>query len=153
MYYLLQPNRAIAHARSAAIARALNCGLRPGDVTKEWFGVVEHPVTGQAALEIPDGGQLPYRLKRKGEAERMVATLTTTERGQLVERAALERGGWFPVEREIDTAEVERIAPAPAPAPARFFTPLRLWLWALAALAGTTLGVVVYGVARMLGWL
>lgn len=81
MKYILYPTKSDAQARSAEIATSLGCGREPEDVTRYWFGVLEHPDTKEAAIEIPDAQE-----ENK---------LTGAEKTKLKLKDDLAKDGWF----------------------------------------------------------
>lgn len=81
MQYLIYNTKAAAQSRTAQIATNLGCGKNPADVTKYWFGVIEHPTNiPQSALMIPEGEE---------------DKLTTTERNALKSEDFMTQQGWF----------------------------------------------------------
>jgi hypothetical protein len=81
MQYLIFNTKAAAQSRTAQIATNLGCGKHPDDVTREWFGVIEHPANiPQSALCIPEGEE---------------DKLTLQERNILKDEAFMRQQGWF----------------------------------------------------------
>ena len=81
MKYLIYNTKSQALDRSEAIARSLGAGTREGDVTKYWFGILEHPKNiPLSAMEIP---------------EEEINKLTTAEQALLKDRTFMENQGWF----------------------------------------------------------
>jgi hypothetical protein len=78
--YLIFPTMDAALARSNAQALAKGCD---GVTTKYWWGQIEHPTNGQAALVI---GDAPYGTDGLTDAE--VSVLKTQDQ--------LNAAGWFP---------------------------------------------------------
>lgn len=82
MQYLIYNTKAAAQSRTAQIATNLGCGKNANDVTKYWFGWIEHPTNiPQAALQIPEGEE---------------SKLTAQERVALKDEAFMIQQGWFP---------------------------------------------------------
>ena len=79
MQYLIYTTKASAISRSKQIAASLGCGDADGDMTKEWFGIIEHLT--QAALCIPEGEE---------------SKLTTQQINQLKTYDFMKQQGWFP---------------------------------------------------------
>lgn len=82
MKYLIFPDLKSAQARSAAIALAQSAGDAQGDVTKYWFGVIEHPDTKQGAMQVMDEGKI-----------------TVPETAILQDEAVMKTAGWMPEPR------------------------------------------------------
>jgi len=97
MRYLTLPALAAARNRSRLIATALGCGRDPADVTRFWFGVIEHPDQGRAgdkvAFKIPDD---MVDLKDPGSRVDFLAAL---EKGALKTEAEMDADGWFDNEK------------------------------------------------------
>lgn len=82
MQYLIYTTKASAISHTKQIAVSLGCGDGAGDITKEWFGVIEHPANlPQAALCIPEGEE---------------GQLTTQQINQLKSYEFMKQQGWFP---------------------------------------------------------
>jgi hypothetical protein len=81
MKYLISPTKQSALDRSAQIATAAGCGKKPADVTRFWFGVLEHPDTKEGALTIDTVAE--------------ETKLTENEKTALQTEAQLDAGGWF----------------------------------------------------------
>lgn len=79
--YLIFNTKSQALDRSEQIARSLGAGTRPGDVTKYWFAIIEHPKNiPLSAMEVPDS-----------EANK----LTQSEQALLKDMTFMENAGWF----------------------------------------------------------
>jgi hypothetical protein len=82
MKYLIFNTKASAITRTKEIATNLGCGDGAGDMTNEWFAVIEHPANlPQAALCIPSGEE---------------DKLTTQQINQLKSYDFMKQQGWFP---------------------------------------------------------
>lgn len=77
--YLIYPTASQAYNRSREIALSLGAGDSPDDMTKYWFGVIEHP-SGEGAMEIP---------------EDEINKLTQAEQALLKDYTFMENQGWF----------------------------------------------------------
>jgi hypothetical protein len=77
--YLIYNTKSQAYDRSREIALSLGAGDSADDITKYWFGVIEHP-SGEGALEVP---------------EEETGKLTQAEQALLKDRTFMENQGWF----------------------------------------------------------
>lgn len=55
MRYLIYNSKSSAQSKTKEIADLLGCGKQTNDITKNWFGIVEHPSLPFYALCIPHG--------------------------------------------------------------------------------------------------
>ena len=66
-------------AKNRSHAIAVEKGCAPEDVTKFWFGFLEHPISSAGALTIPDG---------------YAGDLTPEEQAELIDGDAMIAAGW-----------------------------------------------------------
>jgi hypothetical protein len=68
--YIVEYNDTVeARLKSAEIATEKGCGRGPGDITRFWFLVIEHPTNRRAALEVDDDYPAPNGRQKKTPAE------------------------------------------------------------------------------------
>ena len=80
MNYLIFDAEINATDRNRDITMYQACGLQPGDVTTYWFGMIQHPLTGQFALVVPDD---------------QTGLLTVAEQAALLTQQDAEAADWF----------------------------------------------------------
>jgi len=78
MQYLIYPSHELADQRSYDIADEQGC---TNNVTTHWFGIVDHPTSGESAMQIIEGEE---------------DKLTVEEQSQLVSQQFMDDNGWFP---------------------------------------------------------
>lgn len=78
MQYLLFQTEQLALDRSHEICISQGC---TGDTTTYWFGVILHPITQEAAMQVTDDYQY---------------LLTETEITELKNQKFMNDNGWFP---------------------------------------------------------
>lgn len=94
MKYLVYPTYQEALDRSQEICVSQGCS---GDTTTYWFGCIEHPITGEGAMQVFKGED--YIATEPDGTEVIVngeSVLTQNEILQLKDYQFMYDNGWFP---------------------------------------------------------